>query len=63
MKKTKRYLVVHGPQKEPEVWIQHADYSVRVTTLHPVDIEGSKVPIIDMRSDVVDIDDRGFIAG
>lgn len=51
MKKTKRYLVVYDESGDPEVWIQHADFTVLLTTLHPVDIADSDIPIIDLRSD------------
>jgi hypothetical protein len=49
MKKTKRYLITFDERQEDRlVWIMHADYTVRLTTLHPVDISDSDIPTLDL---------------
>jgi hypothetical protein len=49
MKKTKRYIFSFDQDGDEVVWIQHADYTVRLCALMPHDLRDTDVPIIDLR--------------
>lgn len=48
-KKAKRFIITFDADGDEVVWIQHADYTVRLSASHPVDIEGTDIPVIDLR--------------
>jgi hypothetical protein len=49
MKRAKRYIIAFDADGDQVVWFQHADYTVRLSALSPIDIADSEIPAIDLR--------------
>jgi hypothetical protein len=49
MKKAKRYIFAFDADGEEVVWVQHADYTVKLMALSPHDLADTEVPVIDLR--------------
>lgn len=48
-RQAKRYIVTFDADGDEVVWFQYADFTVRLSALNPIDIEGTEVPVLDLR--------------